>query len=108
MILCVLSRVNATIHWLKLIRLYLLLTPSYSLLGRVIFKQIEMSEEEEQVEVQAVEEVAEAAPVEYDIIGALKEVLKKSLIYDGLRRGLHEYVSRFICKRLDLIIFLSA
>lgn len=41
---------------------------------------------EENVEVEAV------APVEFDIIEALKQVLKKSLIYDGLRRGLHEYV----------------
>jgi hypothetical protein len=43
--------------------------------------------EEEPMEVPEVEAVA---PIEYNIISALKEVLKKSLINDGLRRGLHE------------------
>jgi hypothetical protein len=40
--------------------------------------------DEEQMEVQ------EAEAGEMGIIDALKEVLKKALVYDGLRRGLHE------------------
>jgi hypothetical protein len=42
--------------------------------------------DEEQMDVQ--EEVVDAS--EMNVTDALKEVLKKSLIYDGLRRGLHE------------------
>lgn len=44
-----------------------------------------MAEEDAQMEVE------EVAPVEeLNVIDALKEVLKKALIFDGLRRGLHE------------------
>lgn len=53
-----------------------------------------MADEEEQMEVTAQEEVvvnatAEPEP-EMDNIAALRQVLKKALIFDGLRRGLHE------------------
>ena len=29
-----------------------------------------------------------------NILDALKEVIKKAAVYDGLRRGIHEYVSK--------------
>ena len=54
-----------------------------------------MADEEEQMDVQEVEEVEvieEAPAAEMNVVDALKEVLKKALIFDGLRRGLHEYV----------------
>jgi len=35
-------------------------------------------------------EVVEAPVSEISVIDALKEVLKKALVFDGLRRGLHE------------------
>lgn len=37
-----------------------------------------------------VEEVVEAPASEMSVIDALKQVLKKALVFDGLRRGLHE------------------
>ena len=50
-----------------------------------------MGDEEPEVEVEATETPAEAAPVEaMDVETALKIVLKNSLCHDGLARGLHE------------------
>merc|ERR1711871_1622170 len=46
-----------------------------------------MADEEEIMEVEESEEVE---GVEMTVSEALKEVLKRSLIHDGLRRGLHE------------------
>jgi len=43
-----------------------------------------MAEEDQQMEIQ------EDAGAELNTIDALKIVLKKALVYDGLRRGLHE------------------
>jgi small subunit ribosomal protein S12e len=48
-----------------------------------------MADEEMEVEV----EVEEEAPAEQmGVIEALRQVLKKALIFDGLRRGIHECV----------------
>ena len=50
-----------------------------------------MAEEDEQMEVaEEVEVVAGEGTSEMSIIDALRIVLKKALIFDGLRRGLHE------------------
>lgn len=46
-----------------------------------------MADEDETMEVA---EVEAEAPAELSTIDALKEVLKKALVFDGLRRGLHE------------------
>ena len=47
-----------------------------------------MADEDETME--TAEEVEETTGAEMSVTDALKEVLKKALIYDGLRRGLHE------------------
>lgn len=50
----------------------------------------------EDVDMQEAEETASPEVTEVkdmSVLDALKEVLKKALIFDGLRRGLHEYVS---------------
>lgn len=44
-----------------------------------------MAEEDEQMEVEV-----QAEAGEMNVIDALKEVLKKALVFDGLRRGIHE------------------
>lgn len=50
-------------------------------------EDVEMKEEVAPAEV-AAPEVTEVK--EISVLDALKEVLKKALIFDGLRRGLHE------------------
>ncbi|CAN0563000.1 unnamed protein product [Ectocarpus sp. 12 AP-2014] len=52
----------------------------------MVAEDVEMNEEV------AVEETAspEVEVKEISVLDALKEVLKKALIFDGLRRGLHE------------------
>ena len=64
-----------------------------------------MADEDEQMDVAAeVEEevVAEEAPAELNNIDALRIVLRKALVFQGLRRGLHEYdmicIEIFICR----------
>lgn len=47
-----------------------------------------MADESEQMEVQ--EEVVVDASAELSVTDAFKTVLKKALVFDGLRRGLHE------------------
>lgn len=55
-----------------------------------------MAEEDVQMEVEVTEEESPMS-----VIDALKEVLKKAAVYDGLRRGLHEYVFHTIDTRFD-------
>lgn len=50
-----------------------------------------MADEEEHVMQQEEEVIVDVAPeAELDTTEALRQVLKKASIYDGLRRGLHE------------------
>lgn len=59
----------------------------YRLIMTVGTEDVEMKEEVAAEEV-AAPEVTEVK--EISVLDALKEVLKKALIFDGLRRGLHE------------------
>lgn len=40
---------------------------------------------------EGVMEVEEVQEAEMGVLDALKEVFKKAALYDGLRRGIHEY-----------------
>lgn len=56
-------------------------------ISTMVAEDVEMNEEVAAEEV-ATPEVTEVK--EISVLDALKEVLKKALIFDGLRRGLHE------------------
>lgn len=61
--------------------------PSCRFISTMVAEDVEMNEEVATEEV-ASPEVTEVK--EISVLDALKEVLKKALIFDGLRRGLHE------------------
>lgn len=71
--------------------MFLLDPEMLKLFGRLIMtvgtEDVEMKKEAAAEEV-AAPEVTEVK--EISVLDALKEVLKKALIFDGLRRGLHE------------------
>ena len=60
-----------------------------------------MAEEDVQMEV----EVEEESPM--GVIDALREVLKKAAVYDGLRRGLHEYVCFLFVAYISINVCMS-
>ena len=70
-----------------MLRLTALMTPPCGQVSArtMVAEDVEMNEE-------VVEETAaaEVEVKEISVLDALKEVLKKALIFDGLRRGLHE------------------
>lgn len=56
----------------------------------IYLREEAMAEEGEEVEMEVTEEVVEETPAELGTVDALKIVLRKALVYDGLRRGIHE------------------
>eukprot|EP00178_Gracilaria_changii_P006441 TRINITY_DN21103_c0_g1_i3.p2 TRINITY_DN21103_c0_g1~~TRINITY_DN21103_c0_g1_i3.p2 ORF type:complete len:145 (+),score=34.71 TRINITY_DN21103_c0_g1_i3:48-482(+) len=64
-----------------------------------------MAEIEETVAAPAVEESPiDGAPKEMNLLDALREVLKRSLIADGLARGLHECAKALDARRAHLCV----
>jgi len=68
-----------------------------------------MADGEGEVEVEQTTPVAAGGvpPGGYDILSALKEVLKKSLISDGLARGLHEAAKALDKRQAHLCVLAS-